>query len=93
MASAFHPAFLGVCVCVCVCVCVFCFPPSLLGPVCVCVCMCVLLSTQPSWVGPMCVCVFVCVAAESLFLPKVVAVFHEQTFPNLLFTFGWFLEA
>ena len=32
-------------------------------------------------------------AAESLFLPKVVAVFHEQTFPSLLFTFGWFLEA
>lgn len=32
-------------------------------------------------------------AAESLFLPKVVAVFHEQTFLSLLFTFGWFLKA
>lgn len=29
---------------------------------------------------------------QNLFLPKVMAAFHEHAFPNLLFTFGWFLE-
>ena len=106
VAPAFHPALSGPCVCVCVCVAPASWcEGEHVSPLWSCEdrriqnSLPLLLTglqglglpTSSCWwaqgVGPW------AEAAESLFLPKVVAVFHEQTFLSLLFTFGWFLKA